>query len=328
MTILVTGALGQDGLLMSRLLLKESRPFVGVCRPGTGKEFTRIFPSATFVEVDLTSSIDVRNMLSSIQPSKIVNFAGFSSVQKAWHSPDLALAINSVLPATILRWIVDNSPKTQFIQASSSEMFSQDSDCPQVETTIHNPRTLYGESKSLAHNIVNQFRQRFGIQANNVILYNHESPLRTTEFVTQHVAKSVAKVSLGLEKTLKIGNLQSRRDWGWAPDYVKGIYSTLEMQENEDFLFATGVSHSVAELVCFAFQCVGIENWQDHTLVDPENQRVDDSKNLIGDSAKANHLLGWKASHDFKFMVSRMVEQALITIQFPDQNMWLDNAFS
>jgi len=326
MTTLITGAFGQDGLLMSRLLQSKSLPFVGLCRPGTGKRYLEAIPGAKMVEVDLANSNTVFEILSEIRPHQIINFAGYSSVIGAWNSPQEAITVNSVLPAVILNWIVEESPKTKLIQASSAEMYSPSNECPQVEESIHNPKTVYGASKSLAHNIVIQFRNRYGISANNVILFNHESPLRSTDFVTQHVATSVAKISLGIESQLKIGNLFARRDWGWAPDYVSGVFLSANSPDNEDFLFATGRSHSVEDLVRLAFDYVGINNWQERTVVDTKYQRVDDTAVLVGDAKKANRVLNWKAIHSFDYIVENMVQSAIEKINNPKNYNWLENA--
>jgi GDPmannose 4,6-dehydratase len=324
MLTLITGALGQDGILLSRILQSKSENFIGICRPGTGDRYTTIVPGAQFIEVDLADVTQVKKMLSKIQPGRIVNFAAFTSVADAWKYPEKVIQINSILPAEILTWIAAHKPDTHFIHASSSEIFGPQSESPQSEDSRYDPQTLYGSSKLLSHNLTKQFRARYDLHSYNLILYNHESPFRKSNFVTQHVAEGVAKIYLGLSSTLQIGNLQSRRDWGWAPNYLQGVYDSFCSPVPEDYIFATGKTFSVEDLVKKSFETLGIPGWKSYIVVDEKALRKNDSNNLVGDSSKANKQLQWDASFDFEHMVKVMVSTAVKRLKTNGEYIWMN----
>ncbi|GAC1441329.1 MAG: GDP-mannose 4,6-dehydratase [Mycobacteriales bacterium] len=264
----------------------------------------------TCTEVDLLDLQQLQALLDQADPDEVYNFAGISSVAQSWQEPVLTARINGEVVALLLEllWQRHESGKpTRFLQASSAEIFAGTTSTPQNESTPLSPRTPYGASKAYAHQLTQVYRGR-GMHAVNAILYNHESPRRPPTFVTRKITSTVAAIAAGREHELVLGNLTSRRDWGWAPDYVKGMRLALRYPNPNDWILATGVSSSVAEFVAAAFAHVGIEDWQKHVRSDAAFSRAGDAVELVGDGRRASELLGWTPEVTFEELVTLMME--------------------
>ena len=323
MISLVSGAAGQDGIILSRKLIQQGNNVVGLCRPEQKDFLMESVPGIQSVPINITEKPHLYELLDRWQPSEIYNLAAFSSVRKSWNEPDVSTAVNCVLPALFLDWIKKYSFKTKFTQASSSEIFGGSTAGPQNEESDFAPITPYGLTKAYAHQLVVMYREEYGLLASNAILYNHESPIRKTEYVTRHVSKTVAEISLGYKKNLEIGNLSATRDWGWAPDYVAGMILLARADTPGDYIFATGEQHSVAELVKVAFTSLGIYDFEKYLRRSESHVRKVDPGSLFGDSSKAAQELGWKKTLDFNEMVETMVQSDLQSLQTGVTYKWL-----
>jgi GDPmannose 4,6-dehydratase len=319
MPILITGAAGQDGILLARKLLKTETDVVGICRKNQAKNLRQAVPGLSIYTADLTDFEKVHKILDKAKPTTIFNLAGYSSVNKSWMEPEIATRINSDLPVQILSWTVKKSPTTRIIQASSSEIFGATTQIPQTENTNIKPITPYGLSKSLAFEMMQIFRSKEGIHATNMILYNHESPLRREEFVTRRITKSVAQIKLGKLDTLHIGNIGMKRDWGWAPDYIDGMILASNKELADDYILATGILHSVKDIIETAFTYAGIENFEKYIHADENMIRKIDPQNLLGNPTKAETRLGWKRTLEFKEIIETMVKYDL---QINPNSIW------
>jgi GDPmannose 4,6-dehydratase len=318
LSVLVTGAAGQDGRLLSRLLLSQGLEVTGLCKPGDAAALNQYCQGINIIEVDLTNQKKLVDILNLIQPDQIYNFAGFSSVYQSWKNPDLVAAVNSLVPAVILKWCLEVKPSTRLLQASSSEIFGASKTSPQNELTPHSPITPYGLSKSFSHTLVQQFRNEYGLHASNAILYNHESPLRDAHFVTRKITRAVASIARGSKEQIHLGQIQSRRDWGWAPDYVDGMHRIMGQELPGDYILATGVAHSVAELLSFAFKHVGISDYTKYVKYDLSNDRHVDPINLVGSSFLASERLNWAPSKNLEEVIAAMVDFDLKLINQPE----------
>ena len=319
MPILITGAAGQDGILLARKLLKTETDVVGICRKKQAKNLRHAVPGLSIYTADLTDFEQVHKILDKAKPTTIFNLAGYSSVNKSWMEPEIATRINSDLPVQILSWMVKKSPTTRIIQASSSEIFGATTQIPQTENTNIKPITPYGLSKSLAFEMMQIFRSKEGIHATNMILYNHESPLRREEFVTRRITKSVAQIKLGKLDTLHIGNIGMKRDWGWAPDYIDGMILASNKELADDYILATGILHSVKDIIETAFTYAGIGNFEKYIHADENMIRKIDPQNLLGNPTKAETRLGWKRTLEFKEIIETMVKYDL---QINPNSIW------
>jgi len=323
---LVTGAAGQDGIILSRKLIQQGSTVVGLCRPEQKDFLIKSVPGIQSVEINLTEKSLIYELLDRWQPSEIYNLAAFSSVRKSWDQPDISTVINCVLPALFLDWIKKYSIRTKFTQASSSEIFGGSTYGPQNEMSDLAPITPYGLTKAYAHQLVGMYREEYGLFASNAILYNHESPIRKTEYVTRHVSKSVAEISLGYKQYLEIGNLSAKRDWGWAPDYVAGMILLTRANTPSDYIFATGKQHSVAELIEAAFTSLGIYDFERYIRKSASQARKVDPHSLFGDSSKAVQELGWKKTLNFTGIVDTMVQSDLRSLQTDGTYNWLTDS--
>lgn len=309
---LISGIAGQDGSYLSETLRKRGWDVYGILRPGgnqcqswTGAD------SPTFIERDLMDSEGIAEIVRDVSPDFIFHLGGISSVWQSWQDPTAVTKINAVSGVSLL----DASMKLQertgkvvtFVNASSAEIFGEAIEAPQSEETPLAPVSPYGASKALVHSLVQSFRSR-GLAASNAILYNHESPRRPPAFVTRKITRAVAQISLGQLDSITLGNIEARRDWGWAPDYVDCIERIALAPFSDDYVVATGTSHSVAEFVSAAFACVGVDDWEKYVLVDDALQRPSDAVEMIGNSAKAESKLGWKATKSFEEIVESMVQ--------------------
>ena len=314
---LITGITGQDGSYLAEFLLDQGYEVVGVMRRSSTVNLERIGhiqDRLTLVSGDLMDEVSMLNVLREHRPSEVYNLAAQSFVQASWTQPVLtgettALGVTRLLDA--IR-IVD--PEIRFYQASSSEMFGRVRSVPQDESTAFYPRSPYGVAKVYGHWITVNYRESYGLHASSGILFNHESPRRGLEFVTRKVTHGAARVRLGLADELRLGNLDAHRDWGYAADYVRAMWAMLQRDVPDDFVVATGESHSVRELCEVAFAAVGLD-YRDHVVIDPAFVRPAEVDLLVGDAAKARAELGWRCEVDFYQLIEMMVDADVKALQ-------------
>jgi GDPmannose 4,6-dehydratase len=310
---LITGITGQDGSYLAELLLDKGYEVVGMLRRSSTVNFERVAhiqDRLTLVTGDLLDEVSMINILRTHRPDEVYNLAAQSFVQTSWSQPVLtgettALGVTRVLDA--IR-IVD--PEIRFYQASSSEMFGKVRESPQCETTPFYPRSPYGVAKVYGHWITVNYRESYGLHATSGICFNHESPRRGLEFVTRKVSHGVARIKAGLDQTLSLGDLEPRRDWGYAPDYVRAMWLMLQQDEPGDYVVASGQTHSVRDLCEAAFGHVGLD-WRQHVVVDERFLRPAEVDVLVGDASKAKAELGWLPEVDFDGLVAMMVDADL-----------------
>ena len=314
---LITGITGQDGSYLAELLLSKGYNVHGIIRRTSTEHLDRIKHIQKDIiihQADLLDQSSIMDVMSACKPDEIYNLAAQSFVPSSWGQPVLTCEFTALGVTRMLEAIRILNPKgVKFYQASSSEMFGKVQATPQSETTPFYPRSPYAVSKLYGHWITINYRESFGIYACSGILFNHESERRGKEFVTRKITDAVARIKLGLQDTLKLGNLEAKRDWGHAKDYVNAMYLMLQQDQPDDYVIATGTTHTVREFVDKAFHCVGL-NYEDHVVVDPLLFRPAEVDILIGDSTKARTALGWNPTIDFDALVSIMVEADLIKI--------------
>ncbi len=306
---LITGITGQDGAYLARFLLDRGYEVHGIVRRSSTETFERINAIRDRIQLhqaDLLDQLSLVRVVEKARPHELYNLAAQSFVPTSFEQPLLtgeftALGVTRVLEAIRL---VD--PSIRFYQASSSEMFGKVQEEPQTEVTPFWPRSPYGVAKVYGHWITVNYRESYGIFACSGILFNHESPFRGKEFVTRKITDAVARIKQGQQSTLKLGNLDAQRDWGFAGDYVRAMWLMLQQPQPDDYVIATGVKHSVREFCERAFQCVDL-SWQDHVEIDPDLLRPADVNTLCGDAAKARRELGWQPEVSFAELVSLMV---------------------
>jgi GDPmannose 4,6-dehydratase len=309
-TALITGITGQDGSYLADFLLTKGYRVVGMVRRSSTENFERIEHLRGKVEIcqaDLLDQLSLITLLRQARPREVYNLASMSFVPTSWDQPVLtgeftALGVTRMLEAVRL---VDR--EIRFYQASSSEMFGKVQEVPQTERTPFYPRSPYGVAKVYGHWITVNYRESYDLFACSGILFNHESPRRGKEFVTRKVTDGAARIKRGLAQKLSLGNLDARRDWGYAGDYVEAMWRMLQQREPEDFVIATGETHSVRELCEIAFARVGL-TWQDHVVVDPKFVRPAEVDLLQGDASKAKRVLGWQPRVSFRQLVEMMVD--------------------
>jgi GDPmannose 4,6-dehydratase len=310
---LITGITGQDGSYLAELLLDRGYDVVGMVRRSSTVNFERIAhiqDRVTIVSGDLLDEMSIVKVLSDHRPSEVYNLAAQSFVQTSFDQAVLtgettALGVTRVLDA--IR-IVD--PTIRFYQASSSEMFGKVVEVPQRETTPFHPRSPYGVAKVYGHWITVNYRESYGLHASSGMLFNHESPRRGLEFVTRKITYGAARIKLGVDQSLALGNLDARRDWGFAGDYVRAMWLMLQQDTPGDYVVATGEAHSVRDFCELAFGSVGLD-YRDHVVTDPRFMRPAEVDLLVGDATKAGERLGWKPEVSFADMVAAMVESDL-----------------
>jgi GDPmannose 4,6-dehydratase len=307
---LITGITGQDGSYLAEFLLGQGYDVIGMIRRSSTVNFERIRhiqEKITLISGDLLDEVSMINMLRENRPTEVYNLAAQSFVQTSWAQPvftgeTTALGVTRVLDA--IR-IVD--PDIRFYQASSSEMFGKVVEVPQRESTPFYPRSPYGVAKVYGHWITVNYRESYGMHANSGILFNHESPRRGLEFVTRKITNSAARIKLGLDKELRLGNLESQRDWGFAGDYVKAMWLMLQQDRPGDFVVATGQTQSVRRFCDLAFGHVGLD-YRDYVVLDERFMRPAEVDLLVGDSSRARDVLGWQPETSFEGLVRMMVE--------------------
>jgi GDPmannose 4,6-dehydratase len=317
-TALVTGITGQDGGYLAEQLVSEDTQVHGLVRGGEAvpEHLTALGDGVILHEVELTDAARLAGVFEHARPDEVYNLAGVSSVALSWQEPALTAEVNGVAAARLLelawRQQEQTGLRTGFVQASSAEIFAGTDSVPQNEQTALSPRSPYGASKAFAHHMTQVYRAR-GLHAVNVILYNHESPRRPVTFVTRKITVAAAAMARGEVAELVLGNLDARRDWGWAPDYVRAMTSAVRASEPDDFVIATGEAHSVRDFVAGAMRHAGVADWESRVRVDPAFSRPTDATELRGDAAKARAVLGWVPSLTFDGLVERMVEQDMRT---------------
>ncbi|HWK12233.1 MAG TPA: GDP-mannose 4,6-dehydratase [Vicinamibacterales bacterium] len=310
---LITGITGQDGSYLTELLLDKGYDVVGVVRRSSAPNLWRIqhlLDRITLRPADLLDQLSLIRVMSDVEPDEVYNLAAMSFVPASWDQPMLTGEFNAQGVTRMLEAVRHVNPRIRFYQASSSEMFGKVREVPQTELTPFYPRSPYGVSKVFGHYITVNYRESYGLFACSGILFNHESPRRGLEFVTRKVTDGVARIKLGLADSLSLGNLDAQRDWGFAGDYVRAMWLMLQQPEADDFVVATGISHSVRELVEVAFGCAGLD-WQQYVKLDPALVRPAEVDHLIGDATKAQRILGWKPQVDFRGLISMMVDADL-----------------
>ncbi len=306
----ITGITGQDGSYLAELLLSKGYQVTGMVRRASTETFDRIAHFKDRIalrQADLLDQFSLVKLLDEIQPDEIYNLAAMSFVPTSWSQPVLtgeftALGVTKVLEA--MRMVC---PKARFYQASSSEMFGKVIETPQTESTPFYPRSPYGVAKAYGHFITVNYRESYNLFALSGILFNHESPRRGKEFVTRKITDAVARIKLGTLKELRMGNLDAKRDWGFAGDYVRAMWLMLQQDVADDFVVATGETHSVREFLQIAFSHVGLD-FEDYVVIDPEFIRPAEVELLLGNPAKARKTLGWKPDVSFRQLVTMMVD--------------------
>lgn len=318
MRALITGITGQDGLYLGELLLAKGYEVFGLIRGQSNPKFEQVqreLPGVTLIKGDVTDMSSVLRALSVAQPDEVYNLAAISFVPHSWENADhtvevTAKGVFNVLEA-IRIWAGDDVSRVRFYQASSSEMFGRVREVPQTETTLLWPRSPYGVAKVFGHYLTINYRESYGMHASSGILFNHESPRRGIEFVTHKVTRAVARIALGLQETVSLGNLEASRDWGFAGDYVEAMWLMLQQPEADDYVIATGQTHTIRELLDVAFAHVGIDDWQRHVVQDPRFMRPAEVDLLVGDASKARAQLGWQPKVSFAELVTMMVDADL-----------------
>lgn len=322
---LITGITGQDGLYLAELLLSKGYEVFGMVRGQNNPKIRlvkQIVPEVKILTGDLTDVASLVRVLDQAKPNEIYNLGAISFVAYSWENASLTSDVTGKGVLNILEAIRlyagDNLDKVRFYQASSSEMYGKVQAVPQTEETLLWPRSPYGVAKVFGHYMTINYRESYGLHASSGILFNHESPRRGPEFVTRKVTQAVARISLGLQDELTLGNLEAKRDWGFAGDYVEAMWLMLQQDDADDYVIATGETHSIEELLSTAFKTVGIDDWQRFVKQDPEFMRPAEVDLLIGDSSKARQRLGWKPKVSFEELVSMMVTNDL-TIEKDNQ---------
>jgi GDPmannose 4,6-dehydratase len=310
---LITGITGQDGSYLAELLLENGYEVFGAVRRASTTNYWRIehlLDRITLKPADLLDQLSLIRVIEDVKPDEMYNLAAMSFVPASWDQPLLTGEFNAQGVTRVLEAVRHTNPKIRVYQASSSEMYGKVREVPQTELTPFYPRSPYGVSKVYAHYITVNYRESYDLFAVSGILFNHESPRRGLEFVTRKVTDGVARIKLGLAETLGLGNLDAHRDWGFAGDYVRAMWMMLQQNTADDYVIATGESHSVRELVEIAFAHVGLD-WQKYVRLDPRFLRPAEVDHLIGDASKARATLGWTPAVSFLHLVEMMVDADL-----------------
>jgi len=307
---LITGITGQDGSYLAEFLLSKGYEVYGMVRRASTENFERIehIRHKIFLsQADLLDQLSLIELIKETRPDEVYNLASQSFVPTSWNQPTLTGEFTALGVTKMLEAIKLVDPQIRFYQASSSEMFGNTPESPQNERTPFYPRSPYGVAKVYGHFITVNYRESYAMFCVSGILFNHESPRRGKEFVTRKITDAVARIKLKQADTLRLGNLEAKRDWGFAGDYVRAMWMMLQQPEPEDFVIATGQSHSVLEFVELAFKCAGLD-WRKYVVVDKKLIRPADVNHLRGDAGKAKKTLGWKPEVSFKELVEMMVE--------------------
>jgi GDPmannose 4,6-dehydratase len=310
---LITGITGQDGSYLAEFLLEKGYQVYGMVRRSSTEAFERIAHLRDRIDVregDLLDQLSLIMLLRDIDPHEVYNLAAMSFVPTSWEQPILTGEVTALGATRLLEAIRVVDRSMRFYQASSSEMFGKVRETPQTELTPFHPRSPYGVAKTYAHYITVNYRESYGIFACSGILFNHESPRRGRQFVTRKVSDGVARIKGGLARELRLGTLEARRDWGFAGDYVQAMWLMLQQPQADDYVIATGETHTVRHLCEVAFEHADLD-WTEHVVVDPALVRPAEVDLLIGDAGKARRVLGWAPKHSFRELVQMMVDADL-----------------
>ncbi len=310
MKALITGITGQDGSYLAEFLLSKGYQVYGIVRRSSTENFERIAHIRDRIELinaDLLDQVSLSQALLKTQPDEVYNLAAQSFVPTSWEQPVLTAEFTAIGVSRLLEAIRSSAPNAKLYQASSSEMFGKVQETPQRETTPFYPRSPYGVAKVYGHFITVNYRESYGLYAVSGILFNHESPRRGLEFVTRKITDGVARIKAGLQKELRLGNLDAKRDWGFAGDYVRAMWMMLQQPEPKDFVIASGVAHTVRDFAKIAFETVGLD-YRDYVKVDPAFFRPAEVELLLGDCSLAKKQLGWTPEVSFPQLVKMMVE--------------------
>lgn len=313
---MIFGGAGQDGLILALDLARKGHQVLSTTH--SDNNLIRISSLGLSIEsrlVDIRDASQVTNAIKDFEPTRIYNLAGSSSVSASWRNPAQSFEVNAVGVANVVEALLSYSRvNCRLFQASSSEMFSGIDTVITEKSPVY-PLSPYGASKAAAHKLVEVYREAQGLFLSSGILFNHESPLRSPDFISRRVSRQVAEVSLGLRDIILVGDLGIKRDWGWAPDYVEAMQMIMEATEPSDFIVATGEISSVQNLVELAFGSIGISDWRKHTQLDPEYSRLNDARRSVGDPSKIRSMLGWHPSIDLRGVISKMVGEDVRQIE-------------
>lgn len=318
-TALITGISGQDGSYLAELLLQQGYAVHGMLRSIPNGNLDSIAPIRQHIrlhEADLLDQTSLMQLIEKVEPTEVYNLAAQSFVPASWQDPVFTGDVTGLGVARMLEAIRQVDPAIRFFQAGSSEMFGRGFETPQRETTPFQPRSPYGSAKVYAHHLTVNYRERHQMFACCGILYNHESPRRGPEFVTAKIAHAAARIKCGLDKELRLGNIEARRDWGFAGDFVRAMWLMLQQNSPEDYVIGTGVLHKVADFVRIAFEHVGL-NWQEHVVIDPLFYRPVEADVLVADISRTTQNLNWRPRVEFEDLVKQMVDEALHQVQQP-----------
>lgn len=311
---LITGVTGQDGSYLAELLVRQGCHVVGLVReadPLLGG-FQALLSDVELVPGDLADEASLKRAIVYAKPHEVYNLAAISEVPRSWREPVRTADVTGLGVARLLQALRDTGQDdTRLCQASSSEIFGQPADSPQDELTPLCPTSPYGSAKAFAHTLVRNFRVGHGVFACNAILYNHESPRRGEQFVTRKISQGVAAIATGRQDQIVLGNLDARRDWGHAADYVRAMSLMLRHDTPDDYVVASGRSHTLRDLLTLAFRHVGIDDWAPFVVQDPQFMRPVDAHTLVGSATKAQEVLGWRPEHTFESLVTEMVNADL-----------------
>lgn len=313
---LITGITGQDGMYLAELLLSKNYKVYGLLRGQHNPKRAMVeaeLPNVELIEGDLTDIVSLIAALNISKPDEVYNLGAWSFVKGSFDEPVLTAKVSGIGVLNLLEAIriTGGTKKVRFYQASTSEMYGKVHEIPQKETTLLHPRSPYGNAKAFAHYTTINYRESYGMFACTGTLFNHESPRRGYEFVTRKVTSSVARIKLGLQKELVLGDLDPKRDWGFAGDYVEGMWLMLQQDEPDDYVLATGETHSIRELLDVAFKEVGIEDWKPYVRQDKRFMRPAEVDLLLGDPSKAKKKLGWQPKVSFEELIKMMVRSDL-----------------
>src|SRR6266851_1626943 len=310
---LITGITGQDGSYLAELLLEKGYEVHGMVRRSSEEKFERIShlrERVTLHPGDLLDQFSIVSLLDALHPDEVYNLGAQSLVPTSWNQPVLTGEFTALGVTKMLEAIRHTYPAARFYQASSSEMFGKVRETPQTEQTPFYPRSPYGVAKAYGHHITVNYRESYGLFAVSGILFNHESPRRGLEFVTRKVTHGAARIKLGLQQRVGLGNLDAQRDWGYAADYVEAMWQMLQQEDPDDYVIATGEAHTVREVCEVAFARVGLD-WKDHVHIDPLFVRPAEVDLLVGNNSKAKARLGWKPTVHFEELIKMMVDADL-----------------
>jgi len=312
-TAFITGILGQDGIHLSKFLSEKDYRIFGLINNKKNPrlaDFLNNFPTINLIEGDLTDLESLRKALKQSSPDEIYNLGGISSVSFSFSNAKLSMEVNGKGALNLLEATkyLSNYQNVRFYQASSSEMYGKVIEYPQNELTKFNPVSPYGEAKVYAHNICTKYRETYGMQVSCGILFNHEGEYRSEEFVTRKITKSLAQISQGRLGKIKLGTLESKRDWGYAGDYIEAMWLMLQQKISDDFVIATGETHSVRDFLTIAVKAAGLKgNPEDYIIIDDTYKRPTEVNHLVGDASKAKKILGWEPKVNFEELVLKML---------------------